>query len=80
MAEIIPAVLPKHYEDLKNKIALVRGVVPVVQIDICDGIFVPNITWPFMAKAESNDEEFLDNDFDVHFRRILNEAEGLPFW
>ena len=37
MIEIIPAILPKNYEDLKDKIALVRGVVPLVQIDICDG-------------------------------------------
>lgn len=80
MAEIIPAVLPKNYEDLKNKIALVRGVTPVVQIDICDGVFVKNITWPFVSRAEPLDSEFLENDFDLHFRRILNEAEGLPFW
>lgn len=66
MNEIVPAILPKNYEDLKNKIALVRGVVPVVQIDICDGIFVKNITWPFPE--------------DEHFRKILNEEEGLPFW
>ncbi len=80
MPEIIPAVLPKNYEDLKNKIALVRGVVPVVQIDICDGVFVKNITWPFLSKPESADSEFMDQDLDAHFRRILNEAEGLPFW
>lgn len=68
MIEIVPAILPKNYEDLKNKIALVRGVVPLVQIDICDGIFVPSKTWPF----ESNLEE--------HFNKILNEEEGIPFW
>lgn len=47
MTEIIPAILPKNYEDLKNKIALVRGIVPLAQIDICDGKFVPNFSWPF---------------------------------
>jgi ribulose-phosphate 3-epimerase len=79
--EIIPAILPKHYEDLKNKISLVRGVVPVVQIDICDGNFVKTVTWPFLSRAESRDEsDFLENNFDEHFRRILNEQEGLPFW
>ncbi len=68
MIEIIPAVLPKNYEDLKNKISLVRGVVPVVQIDICDGIFVPSKTWPF------------ETTLDEHFHKILNEEEGIPFW
>ena len=70
--EIIPAILPKNYEDLKNKIALVRGIVPVVQIDICDGVFVKNMSWPF--------EKSHDVSLDQHFRAILNEQEGMPFW
>ncbi|MDO8659193.1 MAG: hypothetical protein Q7K54_01195 [Candidatus Parcubacteria bacterium] len=78
MADIIPAILPKNYEDLKNKIALVRGVVPIVQIDICDGNFVKNISWPFLSKGDEG--VFLENSFDEHFLAILNEREGLPFW
>ncbi len=69
MTEIIPAILPKNYEDLKNKIALVRSRVPIVQVDICDGVFVKNTTWPFIG-----------GDFDYHFTKILNEEEGMPFW
>ncbi len=81
MIEIIPAILPKNYEDLKNRIALVRGVVPLAQIDICDGIFVKNMTWPFFSKPAGVElPQFLENDLDEHFRRILNEEEGLPFW
>lgn len=70
MIEIIPAILPKNYEDMKNKIALVRGVVPFVQIDICDGSFVQNKTWPFSTGGAS----------DYNFQNILNEREGMPFW
>lgn len=70
MAEIIPAILEKDYGDLKDKIALVRGVVPMVQIDFCDGIFVPTRTWPFYSGGGA----------DEHFQRILNEQEGMPFW
>ena len=71
--EIIPAVLAKDYEEMKDKIALVRGIVPMVQIDLCDGIFVQNKTWPFdSAQGEPFSEE--------HFRKILNEEEGMPFW
>lgn len=69
MIEIIPAIIPKNYEDLKDNIALVRGLVPIVQIDIEDGIFVKNTTWPFLG-----------GDFDHHFQAILNEQEGMPFW
>lgn len=70
MIEIIPAILPKNYEDMKNKIALVRGVVPIVQIDICDGVFVNSKTWPFTTGG--NDDRNLQN--------ILQEREGMPFW
>ena len=81
MAEIIPAILTRSYEDLKNKIASVKDVVPLVQIDICDGIYTKNMTWPFLSKPEEgSDEDFLNNSFDNHFLKILNEEEGLPFW
>ncbi len=69
MAEIIPAILPKDYEDLKNKLSLVRGHAATVQLDVCDGRFVQNTSWPFDR-----------GDFDPHFNKILNEDEGLPFW
>lgn len=68
--EIIPAILPKDYEDMKNKIALVRGLVPIVQIDICDGDFVKSATWPFSTGGAS----------DHYFQNIMNEQEGMPFW
>ena len=80
MTEIIPAILQKNYEDLKNKIALVRGIVDIVQVDICDGVFANNLTWPFLSKATNEDGEFLNNNFDQHFKNILNEQEGMPFW
>ncbi|HEU0085778.1 MAG TPA: hypothetical protein VFQ59_02365 [Candidatus Paceibacterota bacterium] len=69
MPEIIPAVLPKNYEDMKNKVALVRGFAPIVQIDICDGVFVKNTTWPFAG-----------GKLDYHFEKIQREEEGMPFW
>ena len=68
--EIIPAILAKDYEEMKDKIALVRGICPIVQIDFCDGIFVKNKTWPFTTGGVD----------DVKFKSILNEQEGMPFW
>ncbi len=70
MIEIIPAILPKNYEDMKNKIALVRGIVPIVQIDLCDGEFIDNMTWPFSTGGVE----------DYNFIKIMNEEEGMPFW
>lgn len=77
MVEIIPAILTTTYEDLKNKISLVKGIVPIVQVDICDGIFVQSLTWPFHAPATLG---VSGGGLDDHFQAILNESEGMPFW
>src|SRR3989344_5430112 len=77
MAEILPAILPKNYEDLKNKVALVRGIAPVVQVDLCDGIFVPSLTWPFLSKPSQVEGEFLENDFVENFKNFL---EGIDMY
>jgi ribulose-phosphate 3-epimerase len=42
--EVIPAILVKSREDLLRRIGQVRGLVREIQIDIMDGIFVPNKT------------------------------------
>jgi len=70
MTTIIPAILPKDYEDLKNKLAMVKGRVPIVQVDLCDGVFVKSTTWPFDEIENSRS----------HFASILREEEGMPFW
>lgn len=45
--EIIPAILPKTFRDLEEKIALVRGLVETVQIDFCEGGFFLRQPLPF---------------------------------
>jgi len=66
--EVLPAIIPEDTEDLKNKLARVRGLVPAVQIDILDGKFAPERSWPFHA----DDKEY--------FKKVIKEEEGLPFW
>ena len=43
-AEVIPAILAKTREELLHRIGLVRGLVKEIQLDIMDGVFVPNKT------------------------------------
>jgi ribulose-phosphate 3-epimerase len=64
--EIIPAILPKSLDGLEGNLSRIRGVARTVQIDICDGVFVPNTTWPYTDRSA--------------FETILSEKEGLPFW
>jgi len=66
--EIIPAIIPQSFEDLEEKLSLVRGVVPVVQVDVTDGKFVPERSWPYNK-----------NDVDG-YEKIKKGEIGLPFW
>lgn len=42
--EIIPTILTKDPIEAREKLGKIRGIVPWVQVDIIDGIFVPNKT------------------------------------
>ncbi len=70
MAEIIPAILEKNFNEIKNKLTALREQSKCVHIDLCDGVFVPSQTWPFSSGGLE--------DYDFH--RIMNEEEGMPFW
>jgi len=65
--EIIPAILPKNFREIEEKIELIVGLSPLVQVDICDGKFVPSTTWPYWKQ-------------DENFESILREERGMPDW
>jgi ribulose-phosphate 3-epimerase len=71
MLEIIPAIIPESIDDLSEKLSLIAGLSPVVQIDFVDGVFAPDATpsWPFHEKREGE-----------YFRVLGSEEDGLPFW
>ncbi len=68
MIEVIPAILVKNFDELKEKLAIYKNISKLVQVDVCDGVFVDTISWP-MSK---NDAESLSV--------ILDEEEGMPYW
>jgi ribulose-phosphate 3-epimerase len=51
----------------KLKLGQVVGHIQNVQLDIMDGSFVPEKTWPYGKDHKS-------------FERLLSEETGLPFW
>ncbi|MEK9131960.1 MAG: hypothetical protein AAB447_03555 [Patescibacteria group bacterium] len=69
--EILPAIIPKSIEDLREQCAIVSGSVNAVQIDICDGVFVPTKSWPY----QEGSLEYADD-----FRAIISEQAEFPFW
>ncbi len=68
MIEVIPAILVNDLEELQNKLSRFVGISKMVQIDVCDGHFVPSVSWPMNKKDQSS------------VLPILDEEEGLPFW
>src|SRR3989338_819460 len=64
---IVPAIIPKDFSDIPSKLELVKGVADTVQIDIVDGKFAPNKTWPYVGDHGE-------------ITSILQEQEGFPFW
>ena len=65
--EIIPAILPQDYAEVLDKVDKVKGLISNIQIDICDGYFVPSFTWPYKKHDDS-------------FEKMLHEEIGLPDW
>jgi ribulose-phosphate 3-epimerase len=66
--ELIPACMPKDFEEIQETTSLVLGYVKTIQLDLMDGKYVPEKTWPFM----------FENDY--HLEDLKKEDEGLPYW
>ncbi len=66
--KIIPALMPESFQDIHAHAALVRNHIRYMQIDIMDGQYVPEKTWPFFYK----------NDYD--FEDLKKEEKSFPFW
>lgn len=64
---IVPAILPKDFSEIPAKLKLLKGAALAVQIDIADGKFAPNKTWPFVGDRGE-------------FAAMNGEKEGFPFW
>ncbi len=70
MKSITPAILEKDFSEVKNKLTSLLERVKCVHIDIQDGVFTEQPTWPFASGGFE--------DYDFH--KIINEEEGMPFW
>ena len=64
--EIIPAVLPQSFKDLEERLAPLKDVIKLAQVDVVDGQYAKGKTWPYRDTAT--------------FEKIAKEERGLPFW
>ncbi|MFA6397367.1 MAG: hypothetical protein WDK96_00785 [Candidatus Paceibacterota bacterium] len=66
--QVIPAIIPKNFNEIKEKVSRVVSFVPYVQLDLMNGNLCDNVTWPFQEKDETS------------LNSILNEKDGMPYW
>jgi len=64
MRHVIPAILPEYFEDIESAVARVYQNTTWVQLDLCDGVYVPSKTWPYKQGGWKN---------------VAQDIE-LPFW
>ena len=86
--EIIPAVIPQSKKDLLDHIEKVHRIVPIMQIDVCDGRFVSSVSWPYVSVAGKGAGAASGAKALAHARSVetvdaelasFNE-DGLPYW
>ncbi len=83
MHNIIPAIIPKSEIHLRTELARLRFA-PRVQIDVVDGIFVENVSWPYepaghpqdVCKALENFEIAVDLMVDDQYSAAVNWLEA----
>ena len=66
--QIIPAILGRSLDEVRDQLSRVSRLVSVVQIDVCDGKLTPEATWPYNTRGL------------VDFEQLISENDGLPFW
>lgn len=82
MVKVVPAIIPKSFNELKDNIDIVFDFVESVQIDIIDGEFAESITWPYTEGEENpnhklpyQDELIIEVDLFV-----MNPEEVVDSW
>lgn len=66
--EIIPAVMPRNLDDIESAARSVKDFSRIIQIDIMDGKYVPEPTWPYLSGGGRDIDSFTKGEI------------GLPLW
>ena len=74
---IIPAFLEQNFNSVLEKVNPFVGDAPIVQIDICDGVYTPTpASWPYTENADWNRiEEIKSKGIMVEFDLMIQRPE-----
>ena len=76
MIKVIPTILVKDFEELKEKIKLVEPHVKWAQLDVMDGVFVDNTTWHNPADLKNLETSL---NLEVHLM-VSKPEEVIDAW
>ncbi|MBI3074809.1 MAG: hypothetical protein HYY92_01160 [Parcubacteria group bacterium] len=89
MPEIIPAIMPRSFTELREYVEQVKGIVNVIQIDVMDGVFVPEKSWPYtdgdyegflrLAVGDESLDAWAEMDFEVDLM-VANPETEIKNW
>ncbi|MFZ2621421.1 MAG: hypothetical protein WAX85_03410 [Minisyncoccia bacterium] len=68
MTQVVPAIIPHTKEQLEEEINKIAHFTKLIQIDVSDGIFTREKTWPYNGR----DVEYFDS--------LTKETVGWPKW
>lgn len=74
---VIPAVMPRTWEDLEENLQRVASFATEVQIDIVDGEFDDDVTWPFIERAQWPEMERLGEGGHLPLRESIEQEVHL---
>ena len=92
MLEIIPAILEVKPERIIKQLDLILPHVNVVQLDLCDGNFVKDVTWPFsydlsfnalhtlQAYMQNLQLDIMAKEYNPRFMNALYPQSALIHW
>src|SRR5690606_3824414 len=72
----IPAIIPKSLDDLKEKLEVV-SFADRVQIDLVDGDFVENVSWPYKLEGDVRDASDLMGGRVFEIDLMVNNAASM---
>jgi len=94
MIEVIPTIIAKDFEELREKVKLVEPHTEWVQLDVMDGVFVDNTTWNNPSDLKNlktklklevhlmikNPEKIIDQWIKSGVKRIIFHFEATRKW
>lgn len=76
--QIIPSIVAQNLEEVKAKIIRVEGLVDWVELDIVDGIFASNYTWPLNAPGQApEDLKAVDGKIKISAHLMVEHPETM---